>query len=145
LGCLATYYEAVNDIDRAISSAERALDITERLLGPSHPQVARALNNLMIKLVARGDREQEEPLLRRAIGIIEAAHGAAHPSLVPVFTNLAGILARENRLDEAEAMLLRALRIQEASNADHPDMANILSALATVAETGQDLPRAFEL
>jgi tetratricopeptide (TPR) repeat protein len=50
---------------------DRALDISEKALGPHHPAVATSLNNLAALYQAQGAYAQAEPLLDRALDIRE--------------------------------------------------------------------------
>jgi tetratricopeptide (TPR) repeat protein len=47
----------------------RALDITEKALGPDHFHMASALNNLALVLQDKGDYAGAEPLFRRELAI----------------------------------------------------------------------------
>ena len=48
-------------------------------LGPDHPKVATALNNLAVLLRATNRLDEAEPLFRRALAIDERAYGPDHP------------------------------------------------------------------
>src|ERR1035438_8477111 len=50
--------------DQAIDKAKESLEICERLLGPVHPNVASALNNLAALYKANARYAEAEPLLR---------------------------------------------------------------------------------
>src|SRR5215218_2024249 len=56
----AAVHVAANDLDRAEPLLVRALGITERLRGPSHPELAGNLNNLAKLHFKRGDMTQAE-------------------------------------------------------------------------------------
>jgi len=58
----------------------RALDISEKTLGPDHPDTASSMNNRALLLKAKGDYAGAEPLYRRAFAIREKALGPDHPS-----------------------------------------------------------------
>jgi tetratricopeptide (TPR) repeat protein len=142
-GLGACYHER-EDKERAEPTFRRALAIAESIYGPSHPAVARVLNNVVTKVkLTAGEAER---LLRRALQILETAHGPDHPSLAPSLANLGAVLGRAGRFEEAHALLLRALRSHEASKGpDHLDVASILSILAALAEEQNDVPRALDL
>ena len=89
----------------------RALAITEKSLGPDHPNVATALNNLAGLLRATNRLSQAEPLYRRALTIDEKSFGPHHPEVAADLNNLAGWLAAANRLSEAEPLHRRAMAI----------------------------------
>ena len=54
---------------------KRALAISEKALGPEHPDVAISLNNLALLYRAQGRYAEAEPLLKRALAISEKALG----------------------------------------------------------------------
>src|SRR5205085_1890260 len=100
----------------------RALAIWERSLGPDHPHVASALNNLALLLQDTNRLGEAEPLFRRVAAIFEASLGPDHPHVATALNNLAALLRDTNRPGEAEPLVRRALAIDERSyGPDHPD------------------------
>ena len=57
-----------------------ALERSERVLGPEHPDTLTILNNLAVLLNKKGDYAQAEPLFRRALEANELVLGPEHPS-----------------------------------------------------------------
>lgn len=79
----------------AIVPAQRVLAIREKVLGPEHPNIATALNNLALLYKATGAYAKAEPLYQRALAIREKALGPEHPSTAHSLKNLAALyLAR---------------------------------------------------
>ena len=60
---------------------KRALAIREKALGPDHPDVAKALNNLAVLYQKQGRYAEAEPLYKRALAIREKALGPDHPDV----------------------------------------------------------------
>ena len=60
---------------------KRALAIQEKALGPDHPDVATALNNLAVLYRHQGRYAEAEPLYKRALAIEEKALGPDHPDV----------------------------------------------------------------
>ncbi len=58
---------------------ERALGLQEKVLGPSHPNVAVTLNNLAYVLRDQGEVDASRLLTERSLVIQEAALGANPP------------------------------------------------------------------
>ncbi len=77
--------------DQAIPLARRFLAIVKIALGPNHPSVATALNNLALLYYAKGDYARAEPLYRRALAIDEKALGPNHPDVATALNNLAAL------------------------------------------------------
>jgi tetratricopeptide (TPR) repeat protein len=118
-----------NSLDGASRFAEaeplykRALAILEKALGPDHPDVATALNNLANLYPARGRYTDAEPLLRRALGIYEKACGPDHPNVATSLFSLASLYMWQGRYTDAEPLFRRALTIREkALGPDHPEI-----------------------
>jgi tetratricopeptide (TPR) repeat protein len=86
----------------AIPLVQQALAIYEKALGPDHPDVATAVNNLAL-LYDKQDRTAEaEPLYKRALAIDEKALGPDHPNVVTVLNSLAELYRDQGRYAEAE-------------------------------------------
>ena len=66
-----------------------ALAITEKALGPDHPDVALSLNNLAEVYRTQGRYAEAEPLYKRALTINERAFGPGHPAVATALNNLA--------------------------------------------------------
>jgi tetratricopeptide (TPR) repeat protein len=122
--------------DRArLSDAEpllqRALTISERVLGPEHPDVATSLNGLALLYRAKGRYAEAEPLYQRALAIFEKVLGPVHPHVAACINNLALLYHDQRRYREAEPLCQRALAIfEKAHGPDHPDVATVLNNLA---------------
>jgi tetratricopeptide (TPR) repeat protein len=63
----------MGDLAAARPYLERALDITEKALGPDHPDTVRSLNNLGGLLKTMGDLAAARPYYERALAITEKA------------------------------------------------------------------------
>jgi tetratricopeptide (TPR) repeat protein len=70
---------------------ERVLAINEKILGPEHPSVAMAINNLGSLYFSQAKYEKAEPLVKRALAIYEKALGPEHPNTVMCLNNLASL------------------------------------------------------
>ena len=62
-------------------SYKRSLAIREKTLGPDHPDVASALNNLASLYHKQGRYAEAEPLYKRSLAINEKALGPDHPDV----------------------------------------------------------------
>jgi tetratricopeptide (TPR) repeat protein len=67
---------------------ERALAITEKVLGEDHPDTASTLNNLAALLSDQGSYEEARPLYERVLAITEKVLGEDHPYTKRVRQNL---------------------------------------------------------
>ena len=99
-------------------AAEQLEIVADRLadaLGPTHPRVASALNNLASAHFSLGKLDQAESEFSHALGIIQDSLGETHPSLATGLNNLAVVHTKRGRLDQARDMHLRALALHEAN------------------------------
>jgi tetratricopeptide (TPR) repeat protein len=106
----------------ALPIAQEFLELSEKTLGPDHPDTARSLKYLaMVYLYLRG-YAQAEPLFQRALKINEKALGLDHPETASSLNNLAMLYFYTLDYAKAEPLFQRALKIEEKNLApDHPD------------------------
>ena len=91
LNNLGVFYRAQGRYAEAETFFKRALAITEKSLGPDHPNVGVILNQLGL-LYATQDRHAEaEPLYKRALAVQEMALRPDHPGLGITLSNLAAL------------------------------------------------------
>jgi tetratricopeptide (TPR) repeat protein len=110
---------------------KRSLVIREKALGPSHPDVALALNNLAGLYHAQGRYTKAEPLFKRSLAVREKTLGPDHARVGEALNNLAVLYNTQGRYTEAEPMHQRALALREkALGQDHPDVGTSLNNLA---------------
>jgi CHAT domain-containing protein len=91
--------------------------ITEKTLGPEHPDTAVSLNNLALLYGATGAYAKAEPLFERALAIYEKALGPVHPNTALSLTNLALLYQAAGAYAKAEPLLERAQGIYEINTA----------------------------
>ena len=58
---------------------QRDLAISEKVLGPEHPDVATSLHNLAMLYQVQERYAEAEPLFQRALAIMEKVLGLEHP------------------------------------------------------------------
>lgn len=120
----------------AVPLAQRALALYEMVLGPGHPDVGTALNNLAEVYRLQGRYADAEPLYKRSLAIREMALGPDHPEVANSLTNLAVLYDSRGRHGEVELLYKRALAIREKSlGVEHPDVGATLSNLAELYRT----------
>ena len=89
-----------------------------KLLGDSHPLVARSLNNLAAMLENRGDYEASERLFREALAIWRQQFGDQHPDVALAMWNLAFVMMAKGDYAAAEPLLLKSYTILKTTNGD---------------------------
>jgi tetratricopeptide (TPR) repeat protein len=116
----APILHALGRDDEAEALLRHALPILDRELGPDHPEVAGAWNNLGSTLA---DLDEAAVAYRRAFEAKERMLGPEHPSLAITLNNLAVNARRRGALDEAEGLYRRALAILDGRvEPDHPNL-----------------------
>ncbi|RST19648.1 tetratricopeptide repeat protein [Streptomyces sp. WAC05374] len=130
-GGAASYLRARGQAAQALPLAERALQVSEAVLGPHHPTTAIHMSNLAGTLGELGRHAVALPLRERASRVTEAALGPGHPATAIRLGNLARTLMELGRYAEALQLAERALSINEATlGPDHPTTAISLGNLA---------------
>ena len=83
----------------------------EKALGPDHPDVATALNNLAELYREQGRYAEAAPLYKRSLAIYEKGLGPDHPACRSrPLNNLAQLYLEQGRYAEAEPLYKRASR-----------------------------------
>lgn len=99
-------------IEEAAVLGQKAIDVFVHHLGPDHPFVARAHNNLGVTF-NRMDTEAAAREFEKAVSLGRVAFGPRHPTLVPFLSNYAGALESAGRLEDAAAAYREAVSIAD--------------------------------
>lgn len=101
--------------------------ILEKLVGPDHPMVAMALNNLGLNAEAEGRLDEAERDYRASVSILERTLGADHPRVAIALSNLGAALRSDNKPAEALVAFQRALEINDKRfGTSYPDSLDAL-------------------
>ena len=120
------------DLDAAQSHAEDAIDVVERVFGPTHMHTAQLRNNLGHILMEQGDFAAAEAEFIKAIEIYRAQELITH-NVANAYKNLGDLQRRSAQYDQARQSLHDALKtLQQTVGEAHPDMASVLNLLALV-------------
>ncbi|WP_103670392.1 tetratricopeptide repeat protein [Pseudanabaena sp. BC1403] len=131
---LARAYERDQEIDRAISTWQKAINLQEKL--NLSLELANSLNNLGILYDYQGKYSESEPLYWRSLEIRERELGANHPEVSTSLNNIAALYYSQGKYSEAEPLYQRSLKIREwRLGLDHPSVAISLNNLALLYES----------
>lgn len=83
---------------------KRALEIREKCLGPSHPDVAKQLNNLALLCQNQSKYDEVEAYYKRAIEIYNKSLGPDDPNVAKTKNNLASAYLKQQKYKEAEQL-----------------------------------------
>lgn len=133
-GPLLKLGEVLNFLDRQ-SEAERherrAVELSERWLGPDHPDTAIALVALGESLAGLDKPDLAEAYYKKALVIQEKVVGPEHNATATTLRQIGQLYTQTKRYAEAEVILGKVLAIrQKLSGADHIDVAIALYDLA---------------
>ena len=99
--------------DEALQEARTTVDVFQKILGPEHPDLSRALFTLGTTLYHMAHYEEAEAVLRRGVAVARKNLGE-HPTTATALNNLGLVLMDWHGLDEAEQVFAEALRIETA-------------------------------
>ena len=133
-------------IDEAIALAERALSIQESALGPDHPGVVDAINNLALLYLTADDYAAAEALFERVLEITTDTLGPQDPAIATTLNNLGMLYWEQGDRERAAQYLEKAISIWERSlGPDHLKVAVALNNTAVLYRNAGDLERAEPL
>jgi CHAT domain-containing protein len=107
----ALYFKT--DYDGSKSRAQQAREIYQRVYGPEHRSVARALTSEAVAVLAAGAYELASPLFERALAISRNDPGPEHRETVSLMERFAVNLTRAGQYARAKVMQEEVLAIAE--------------------------------
>ena len=120
------------EAESAEARFREAHGLFEQALGPEHPEVGRAMNDVGIALLAQQKFDEAADWLRRALDILEHALGPDHPHVAIDASNLGSVLGHQGDFAGAEELFRRAVEIDErVLGPKHPGLAMSVSNLAS--------------
>ena len=133
LTALALVHRQAGEYAEATTIGERALAMSEQLLGPEHPDITLALFNLAHIHQSTGNYTKAQAVSERALALLERTLGPDHPDLAGPLNSLGNAYRARGQYAEARAMHERALDIREkALDPDDPQLAGSLSLLGSI-------------
>ncbi|MEM7156829.1 MAG: serine/threonine-protein kinase [Myxococcota bacterium] len=119
--------------EQAREQAERSLEVWEKLRGPDHLDVARAVRSLGVIAQRQGHYDEARRFQERALAILERALGSEHPDVGGALTDLGIVMSAQGDYREAHETHQRALRIFEAAlGPEHVQLVTTLHGLGEV-------------
>jgi len=128
---LAALYRDQGHYDKAKGACERALAISEPLLGTRHPQVASLYAEMGANALYTGDLDVAETCFLTAGEILETLFGGGHFGLAEVWNNLGAVYLQAELYDDAKEQFERALDIATLADLSRPK-ASALTNLANI-------------
>ncbi len=132
--------------DRALSLHTQNVADVRSMLGPEHPFVALAINNLAHAEDEAGRRAEAQGHYQEALALQRKIYGGPHPEIALVLNNLSVSEAGSRKLVEAEKHAREALEMRrKLLGPDHADTAVTLRNLAHVVHLKGDLDTSEQL
>ncbi|XP_041103535.1 tetratricopeptide repeat protein 19, mitochondrial isoform X2 [Polyodon spathula] len=131
LDSYARYLLTNRQLDQALSSYQRALQISREVQGDSHPQTIVLMNDMATVLDMQGHYDNAYGHVKRAL---ELARETDHPDQHTILCNFAGILMHQGHLDEAGRLYKEALKLAE-SKGDGEVVEQIKKGLQELSKT----------
>jgi tetratricopeptide (TPR) repeat protein len=119
--------------DEAERHYQRAIDLAEKIYGPSHPQVASAIGNLGQTLLYRGQVERAQELIARQLSMEEGAFGTDSIKIANTLGRLGQVCLVRADYPKARAQVERALAIYARAGVDDPPRAYLYTVLGVIA------------
>ena len=110
---LGAAYSTNGDEAKAGEHYEAQHAILVKLVGPDHPLVAMALNNLGLNAEAEGHLADAERDYQASASILEKTLGPDHPRVAIALSNLGAALRKDHKPAEALAAFQRSLAIND--------------------------------
>ena len=143
---LASAYESVGDLARAVPLHQQTLTDTERALGADHPNTLAVRNNLANAYKSAGNLVRAIPLHQKTVTDTERVLGIDHPDTLTSRHNLAHAYQTAGDLARAIPLFEQTLTDRErVLGADHPDTLTSRHNLADAYQSAGELARAIRL
>lgn len=127
----ATLESDVHQLDRAEELTRRAIKLSERALGPDHPETTFTQSTLALVHFARGDYARAEPVLRRVLYVAERTWSPSSYEVALAAGNLAYVYFAQGRHSLARGLYEKSLAGLEKNPIRSKD--EILLAQASLA------------
>jgi tetratricopeptide (TPR) repeat protein/tRNA A-37 threonylcarbamoyl transferase component Bud32 len=115
---LGRVYTNLGAYDRAVPALRRALEQRRALHGPSHPDVAEAMDQLGVVLLKQDHLGEAEPLLREALAQRRRLLGERDSATTASMDHVAQLLENRNAFAEAEPLFREALATRRLMHGD---------------------------
>jgi tetratricopeptide (TPR) repeat protein len=135
---MGAVYHAKREYAKAENYLTQALETTELIVGPEHPDVTLSLAALGVLYIDMGKYAEAEEQFVRALGILNTHNSLLATRQARILHGLSTAYRRTGRDAEAEEMLARAAALARPNISGNPNMALILDDyLLRLRKTGK--------
>lgn len=130
---LGTSWLGLGDRKKALKYFEKGLEISKRILGDSHPDVAIGLKNIGLVLIEEKQYQQAKKYLDEAIEIDLKVYGKNHSMIANGLINQGTLYGQQKEYSLAISNFEQAISIIESIHGfEHPNLVIPLSNLGTI-------------
>jgi len=141
----ADSYSNQGDYPKALEWFQKALEISEKVLGLEHPNIAIIYNNIALVYSHQGDYPKALEWFQKDLEISEKVLGLDHPNTATTYNNIALVYSRQGNYPTALEWYQKDLEISEkVLGLDHPNTATTYNNIALVYSRQGDYPKALE-
>ena len=138
-------YKNNGNLDKALEYYEKAIAISENILGKEHPSTALSYNNIGLVYHSKGDYDKALEYYEKAKDIREKVLGKEHPYTASSYNNIGGVYDSKGDLDKALEYYEKALAIKEkVLGKEHPDTAGSYNNIGGVYDSKGDPDMALD-
>jgi tetratricopeptide (TPR) repeat protein len=138
LNNMGAVYHAMREYAKAEDYLKQALEITESIVGPEHPDTTFSLATLAILHIDMGKYAEAEKQFLRALRILNEHDPVLETRIARVLHGLSVVYRRTDRQAEAEETLARAAILARKNISKNPTMPLILDEYAqALRKTGK--------
>ena len=143
---LAWFDRTQGHYNSALSKAQEALEIFQRLEGENMPLALSTMTTVGDCLIEQDKLQEAECILRKSRILQDQALGSSHPESLRSMGNLAWVWYRQGRHEEAESLGRETLTGREQTlGFDHPDTLLSMNNLSVILTTTGSLDEAQKL
>ncbi|MBS4167231.1 Uncharacterized protein NEOC65_002337 [Neochlamydia sp. AcF65] len=145
LGILGIIYENQGKLAKATKYVKKSLNISLKLFGENHFQVATQYSSLGSIYQNHGDLGKAAKYVKKALAINLKFFGENHPVVAIIYNNLSMIYKEQGKLEKAVKCIMKACLINhKLSDKNHPNVSNDYNNLASIYEEKGNIELAAE-
>lgn len=145
LNNMGAVYHAMREYGKAEDYLKQALEITESIVGPEHPDTSLSLTPLAILYIDMGKYAEAEEYFLRALRILNAHDPVLDTRIARLLHGLSIVYRRTDRQAEAEETLAHAAILARKNITKNPTMPLILDEYAQALRNTGKTKEAEEL
>ena len=143
---LAELYKAQSRYEEAEPLLLKALELTEKILGKDHQDMAIRLDNLAELYRCQGRYEKAEPFALQAFDLRKKLVGMEHPYITNSLNNLGNLYLNQGKYEKAEDFYLQSVELsKKVFGEEHHETIFIFSNLATLYQIKGEYKEAEKL